>query len=315
MSIKESLQKNPGYSLFRKGVEMFNNRIFEKFPTPDKGRRDFVNSFIMHDLNTGINKLNFFWISVGDMMQSNADRRIELTPETQLKIEKYYRESKRGNELVHNSHSARETILACDAWVESIKELIDHVPYFQENIDIFTQKAHAVARSWGMFHHSGRFLVSAVSNDERGALRSISKLKETQVSVTDIIAMSTKDREDMVYDTNAIPKMVNGVEGIILYNLLKNAHSHTVSRISIEYTNGRWRVTNDAKQYPDKTTLFQPGKPGLGGNTGFGLFTMKYMIGALGGRDVYLSNEQEEQIGPPFEVEFTIQAQRQAPSW
>lgn len=308
MSTKEAVLKNPGYGLFRKGIEMFNNRIIEKFPTLDKGRREFINSFIMHDLNTSIITLNFFRISVEDVIRANSVSGTEFTPETQFKIETYYRESKRGNDLVHRSHSARETILACDAWVESIKELIDHVSYFQENADIFTQKAHAVARSWGMFHHSGRFLMSAVNNDERGALRSIAKLKDIQVSVADIIAMSTKDREDMTYDVNIIPETVNGVEGIMLYNLLKNAHVHAVSRISLEYDHGRWRVVNDAKQYPDKTTLFQPGKPGIGGNTGFGLFTMKYIIGALGGYDVYLEDSESS-------VSFVIQAQRQAPSW
>jgi hypothetical protein len=314
MTTREQLQRNPGYSLFRQGLAALNISLQEKYPNPNEGRRTFMNDFIIHDVRTGIGSLAFFRMVVDDMHTSTPELRTS-SPVVWKEIENYNQLERKGYVSVRSNTSAREVVQLCDTWVESAKRLMAHIPPSTDIPEIYAQKAQALVRSWGMFHHSAQFLIGITANNERQAMRSLKKLQSEQIATSDIIYLALNEGNYTFSYSGEMPESVNGVEATILYNLLKNAGKQSNEYIKLDHTGGTWRVRNDAKKYPNTSTLFQPGKPGEGGNTGFGLFTMKHMIGALGGYDVHLSNEHEEHNGPPFNVEFTIQARRQAPSW
>lgn len=313
MKTREQLQINTGYSLFRQGISALHKSLQEKYPNPNEGKKQFMNDFLIHDVRTAIGSLAFFRMAVDDMCDSSPELRTN-NPVVWQEIKNYNEFESKGYESVRSNKSAREIIQLCDMWVESAKRLMEYVPPSTGIPDIFAQKAHALVRSWGMFHHSAQFLIGITANNERQAMRSLKKLQSEQIATSDLIYLTLDEEKYTFAHSEELPESVNGIEAIILYNLLKNAGKQTHSFITLDHINDTWKVRNDAKVYPNTDTLFQPGKPGEGGNTGFGLFTMKYMIGALGGYDVALSNANEEQNGPPYQVEFMFQAQHQAPS-
>ncbi len=102
-------------------------------------------------------------------------------------------------------------------------------------------------------------------------LREVSKsYRVEQIATSDLIYLILDEEKYTFVHSKELPESVNGIEAIILYNLLKNAGKQTLSFITLDHINDTWEIRNVAKIYPNTDTLFQPGKPGDGGNTGFG---------------------------------------------
>jgi hypothetical protein len=174
----------------------------------------------------------------------------------------------------------------------------------------YIDKSKRVVKIWDMLSHSSRLLSGVADMDITTIYESYDQLKQVSVRMGDIVPVAIKDADITVEfvpqdRTNGV---IDGVQGIMLFNLLKNAKVFKKSYIRVIEKNGELTVQNDAVKPVDTSHFFQPMKKGEGGNTGFGLFTMKHIFGALAGRDVSAQsivdgeggNAVQFHIGKPF---------------
>jgi hypothetical protein len=308
------LKEYAGYPDFRFGLNLFRNAMIVAGEESTEQQNTFLNTFILHDIRVAISALNFLRPALDSMVRSDPLRR-NHTPEFWDEMDRYYAASRKGNALTLKTSSSRDALFACGDWVNAYNRLLQYFPANDEMVrdDAFIKSATAMARTWGLFHHSSSFLLGITSNNERQAARSYHKLESTTYSLSDVLDASVVRKREMVNCGLPISDTVNGIEALMIHNLLKNADRHAVSAIDIFRNGDQLVIQNDSHTFPDRSTLFFPGTPGVGGNTGFGLFTMKHIFGALGGYTLDLVSDESASQSLHC-VSFAMTAPRQVSS-
>lgn len=196
---------------------------------------------------------------------------------------------------------------------------IDHcITYFDHNIDSAVAMAKDefelykgtidsvknFAKVWDMLYRSSLMLNGVKNEDYDQVNRWFNALSQTQVTLKDIFPVAAKHMT-VEYPPEIGEKRVDGVRGIMLFNLLKNAAVHKKSYIKVGMKDGEITVENDAEELPAEDNMFTRLRPGKKGNTGFGLFTIKNIYGTLGGYDVVYDGKKGS-VDSPDIVTFTI---------
>lgn len=161
-----------------------------------------------------------------------------------------------------------------------------------------------VAKVWDMLYRSSLMLNGVKNEDYDQVNRWFNALSQTQVTLKDIFPVAAKHMT-VEYPPEIGEKKIDGVRGIMLFNLIKNAAVHKKSYIKVGMKDGEITVENDAEGLPEEGDMFTRLRPGKKGNTGFGLFTIKNIYGILGGQDVVYEGKKGSKDLPDT-VTFTI---------
>ncbi|MFZ2026183.1 MAG: ATP-binding protein [Microgenomates group bacterium] len=198
-------------------------------------------------------------------------------------------------------------------------QTVDHcITYFDHNIDKAVSVAEEdfkpykgtiesvknVAKVWDMLYRSSLMLNGVRNEDYDQVDRWFKALSKTQVTLKDIFPVAAKHMT-VEYPPEIGDKKIDGVRGIMLFNLVKNAAVHKKSYIKVGMKDGEITVENDAEGLPEESDMFTRLRPGKKGNTGFGLFTIKNIYGTLGGHDVTYEGKKGSADSPDT-VTFTI---------
>lgn len=196
---------------------------------------------------------------------------------------------------------------------------VDHcITYFDHNIESAVAAAEEdfkpykgtiksvknVAKVWDILYRSSLMLNGVKNEDYDQVNRWFNALSKTQVTLKDIFPVAAKHMT-VEYPPEIGEKKIDGLRGIMLFNLVKNAAVHKKSYIKVGMKDGEIMVENDAEGLPEKSDMFTRLRPGKKGNTGFGLFTIKNIYGELGGLDVIYEGKKGSPDSPDT-VTFTI---------
>lgn len=169
-----------------------------------------------------------------------------------------------------------------------------------------------VARLWGMLHNSASLLSGVSRNDASEIKKSSQLLKETKIYTRDIVKKVRGTH--VVISGLERDQQIDGAKGILLFNLLKNANRYKKTTVHVSFKGDEITVYNDSETPFNSDIFDHPGNPGAGGNTGYGMFISKNIFGLVGGYDVVVNSGTSKDIGPPFNVSFTIRPTAKSPA-
>ncbi|MFH0772904.1 MAG: hypothetical protein V1922_01165 [bacterium] len=313
------LQKLPGYSLFdqsrRKLEEMmhasaipaylasFPNRPEEPVPYP---YTHYLNTqwenFILHDTKGTATLL------VGlDMIKDFATG---LSEEDGAVLSRFSAELARVREedKVPNIPMGVK-IRSIDFCMQYFQKHLLHrkfdLPDEAKPLEKLVNDAKTTTMIWPMLYHSALTLNSIAQGGDERLKSNIYRLKDTKVYARDVIKKASSRTN--VITTGIKGKMqLDGIKGIMLLNLVKNAVRHSTKGVLVKFDGDEITVINTSVDPVTRNNLFEPGKPGKSGNTGFGLFTSRNIFGSLGGYDIVLNSGSDADGAPPYTVSFTI---------
>ncbi|MFH0772905.1 MAG: ATP-binding protein [bacterium] len=183
------------------------------------------------------------------------------------------------------------------------------VKYMEKTIE----RAKVLARIWRMLYYSSKFLNSLSKNDMIGMDKHFGILKNSSFFAGDIVKKA--GRNNTTVTGLRRHQQIDGVKGIILHNLLKNAETHKAkdSKVEVVFNGDAITISNDSRTPFPERSLDHPGEPGPKGNTGYGVFISKNIFGLLGGYDVVLNSGTTKDGGHPYRVSFTIKPSESLP--
>lgn len=279
-------------------------------PQPPYDTEGHWNDFVLHDFN-GVSNLSLSMATVLNVISDNIklskDSAQVLSPEALLL-------QKAGNDFMYktkNQLPPGEKITYTDEFFRVFNKNIGTVmkkdkQHLGEYKKLFANATKPI-KIWDMVFNSARMLNAVKDENYEDLDHWLGKLQETHVSVGSIIPAAIKGTTSVeCIPKELLKKDLDGVEGIILFNLIKNANVYKNSYIKVYETNGALVVENDSDTPIDKSHLYEPMRPGENkGNTGFGLFTAKKVFGALSGVDLSCETEDATE-GRPHIIKFMI---------
>lgn len=245
-------------------------------PMPPYDTSGSWQKFVMHDINGVLTLPQIVASALGATSHESAESKI-LARSSELLSKGY-----------NISRPLPNRIQAADAFMDdmatnfeaAIAKEGDKVSQFKE----YFEKSKRSIWIWKMISSSAHLLEGIHTQNAAEIKRWATELSNTRVMIADIVHITDKHVKKIVCTPpELLSSMTDGVRGIMLFNLLKNAHVHAKSEIQITENNGELVVANDTKEPVDSSVLFQPMKKGQDGNTGFGLFTLKHVYGAISG--------------------------------
>jgi hypothetical protein len=202
----------------------------------------------------------------------------------------------------------RERINSIGTCIDQFSRHIDGViasaPEYLQPYSAMVKDAKNTAKIWKMISRSALMLNGVKNQDYEQVTMWFKELQKTKVRVGDLFPVSAKrvevisdpaiwkakidagEKNILFCDQKLLESEVDGVTGIMLFNLVKNANVYKKSHIVISGNIGELVIENDLKKPMDASRLFEPGQPGEGGHTGYGLFTVRDIYGTLAGNDV-----------------------------
>ena len=202
----------------------------------------------------------------------------------------------------------RERINSISTCVDQFDRHIDGViasaPEHLKPYSAMIKDAKNTAKLWKMISRSALLLNGVKNQNYEQVTMWFKELQKTKVRIEDIFPVSAKrteiitdpavwkdkvaanEQNILFCDKKLLNTEIDGVTGIMLFNLVKNANVYKKSHIIVSSDNGELTVENDLKKPIDTSRLFEPGSPGEGGHTGHGLFTVRDIYGTLAGKDV-----------------------------
>ena len=163
-------------------------------------------------------------------------------------------------------------------------------------------------KMWDMIVNSAFLLNGVRERDYAEIDRSFSVLKNIKVRIGDVTSAIIKNNV-ITIDSELENESIDGLTGIMFFNLIKNAASHKKSYIKVYKKKGNLVVENDVNEPIDTSNLYQPMQPGRkGGGTGFGLFTAQNIFGTLSETIVLCNNKSILEGG--HAVTFTLKKSR-----
>lgn len=247
---------------------------------PFRTERQHWNNFVLHDFK-GVATLPLTISTILDTIKLKSEKapglmRMGIETRKQLNLEP-------------NQH---EHIGVVDRYMHFFKDNIGNViRKDRKRIKLYAQlfkDSVKAGKIWDMTVHS-TYLLHAVREDNYHEIsKQLIELKKTKVAVADIFYVASKSKTKINCDPpDLIRRRIDGVQGIILFNLIKNADVYKKSYIKVYFRDGNIVVENDSAHPIDKSQLYQPMKAGeKQGHTGFGLFSAKKIFGALAGIDL-----------------------------
>lgn len=222
-----------------------------------------------------------------------------------------------------HSHSLRvseNTQSTTDEKLEAIQSMMGYfkahlldkelkLPPSLKGVEKLIQSSKTTARIWSMLNHSSNLISSLSKNNNFAVEKNAKLLTETNVFTRDII--KKVGNESIIVRGLDRDQKIDGAKGIILFNLIKNANKHHQSTVKVSFKGDEITVYNDSETPFDEKIFSHPGNPGVNGHTGYGLFISKNIFGLLGGYDIVVNGGTSKDIGPPYNVSFTIKPVRE----
>lgn len=281
-------------------------------PQPPYYTGDSWNSFVLHDLN-GVSTL-----TVGLVTSFNS-RALESQEAKQL--------LKNGDAVAKIFENTKSTLHA------KIKGMDTFISNFNESIDAIIAKegeklkdyipllmnAKKQTKIWSIVSRSAFMLNGIKDGDYAEVGKWFHELERTKIKIGDIFVVAAKNSEAIECPPELAQQEVDGVTGIMLFNLAKNAVVYKKSTVSASELDGEFTIENDAKFPIDSSHLFEPMRPGKDGHTGYGLFTVRNIYGRLAGKDVVCEStstgidEKDKKHSVKFSIKKSLPISSESP--
>lgn len=163
-----------------------------------------------------------------------------------------------------------------------------------------------IAKVWPMIHYSSLMVDAAVNKKKYDHVNQWRhELIRHPLTVKDIVNVAVR-RTCTNLDDSALLQKVDGVRGMMLFNVLKRISSagNTNVRV-IPLRHGGFTIFADTRGVTGNERQFSA-EVGRNGEAMYGLFTVKELHGKLAGMDITYKDDSHFVDGPPYHIQYNI---------